>query len=174
MDTSEVTIKFEYSISLGLTKKLPKYPSKKVVYEKYKTLKCKYVDLDEDCDGRYISTFKVSSSYDVYKISLDGSEIYQELIKSFKSIKNAILFSMQQYYMYTNCFPLIPTGIYNKITIGKIIVKVPYLGRKMIDVPKNMENFVGCKDEFYGCPEFIMILSKSHCECHPLDKYNKW
>ena len=109
---------------------------------------CDYEIPDDDGDI-YVDDFKVSVNFDVYKISLDYGEVEADLIKSFQTKDEAILFFKQQYFLYTG----------NK--------------KDQIEIPEDMKSQLG-EESYDGGPEYIMILSQNHVEAHSLHKFAKW
>jgi hypothetical protein len=110
-------------------------------------------DMDKIMNS-YSVEFPVNKSYRIYQLILGIGYNYINLIKKFKILDDAVLFSKQQYYLYTGNYPFIDDK------------------RSKIKIPDKTK----CLLTEYNSSEdsYLVIISENHIENHSLNCFAKW
>jgi len=104
-------------------------------------------------------------NYHVFQLSLDLGFYDEKLLRTFTSIEEAILYSKQQFYLFTGEYPFISNG---KVTSG-----YHPMGERVNVETSNIEDEI-CDITGYGNRYLIIIKSNNEIRSYSLDYSAIW
>ena len=114
--------------------------------------------------NRYVIHLKtLANKYTVYQLLL-GIEGYDSInLKVFENLESAVIYSKQQYKLFTDDYPFITTGLDWKKAEGS---------RPEIEMDSHM--ICEIKTPGYDDYSYIIIIADNHVETHSLDGNAEW